>query len=258
MKPANQPCKNILITGASAGLGSELAQAYAAPGVLLALIGRNAERLDAVASRCRDRGAEVVTNCIDVTELDRLSAWIADFDRTHPLDLVIANAGVTSTISGPHAAESWTDIHQVFNTNVYGVLATVYPAVEAMRTRGHGQIAMMSSLGAYVGMPLSPAYNGSKAAIKVYGEGLRGWLASQGVGVTVICPGFVKSTMSDNYPGPTPFLVPADKAAAIIKAGLARNPARIAFPFPLTLSMWLLALLPPAMSLALQKVFRFG
>jgi short-subunit dehydrogenase len=258
MNPASQPCKNILITGASAGLGSALAQAYAAPGVVLALIGRDAERLGAVANRCKNLGAEVITASIDVTELDRLSAWIADFDRTHPLDLVIANAGTTNTISGVHAAESWADIRRVFDTNIYGVLATVFPAVEAMRTRGHGQIAMMSSLGAYVGMPISPAYNGSKAAIKVYGEGLRGWLAPQGVGVTVICPGFVKSAMSDNYPGPTPFLVPADKAAAIIKAGLARNPARIAFPFPLALAMWFLSILPPAMSLALQRVFRFG
>jgi short-subunit dehydrogenase len=258
MKPVIQPCKNILITGASAGLGSELAQAYAAPGVLLALIGRNAERLDAVGNRCREQGAEVITASIDVTELDRLSAWIADFDRTHPLDLVIANAGVSSTISGLQAGESWANIRQVFDTNLYGTLATIFPAIEAMRARGHGQIAMMSSLGAYVGMPISPAYNASKAAIKVWGEGLRGWLAPQGVGVTVVCPGFVKSAMSDAYPGPRPFLVPADKAAAIIKAGLARNPARIAFPFPLVLAMWFLSLLPPAMSLVLQRVFRFG
>ena len=106
-------------------------------------------------------------------------------------------------------------------------------------------------------MPISPAYNASKAAIKVYGEGLRGWLAPQGVGVTVVCPGFVKSEMSDAYPGPTPFLVTADKAAAIINRGLARNSARISFPFPLNLAMWFLALLPPTLSLALQKAFRF-
>jgi len=256
--PAPQPCKNILITGASSGIGAALAEAYAAPTVTLALIGRDEVRLDRVAQRCRALGAEAITAHIDVTNPDTLAAWITKYDRTHPLDIVIANAGVTSTIAQEGAAESWEDIRRVFDTNLNGVLATVYPAMEAMRVRRHGQIAMMSSLGAYVGMPISPAYNASKAAIKVYGEGLRGWLAPQGVGVTVICPGFVQSRMSDAYPGPRPFLVPADRAATIIKRGLARNRARIAFPFPLTSVMWFLALLPPSWSLALQRLFRFG
>jgi short-subunit dehydrogenase len=250
--------QNILITGASGSIGSALAEAYAGAGVTLALCGRNAKRLKAIADQCRNLGAEVHEKLVDVTDMATLSGWVTEFDHAHPLDLVIANAGISSTITNERDAESWEDIRRVFDTNLDGVLATVYPAMESMRKRGHGQIAMMSSLGAYVGMPISPAYNASKAAIKVYGEGLRGWLEPQGVGVTVICPGFVKSDMSDRYPGPRPFLVPADKAAAIIQHGLARNRARIAFPFPLTLAMWFLSILPPALSLALQRIFRFG
>jgi short-subunit dehydrogenase len=257
MSPPQAFC-NILITGASAGIGAALAEAYAAPGVRLALVGRDAARLEEVAGRCRQLGAEAIPARMDVTDRAALAAWIAEWDRAHPLDLVIANAGVASTIAGEKTGESWEAIQRIFDTNLYGMLATVYPAMEAMRGRGRGQIAMMSSLGAYVGMPISPAYNGSKAAIKVYGEGLRGWLAPQGVGVTVICPGFVQSAMSDDYPGPRPFLVTAERAAAIIKRGLARNRARIAFPFPLALAMGFLALLPPGLSLALQRLFRFG
>jgi short-subunit dehydrogenase len=257
MHPSKR-AQNILITGASGGIGAALAEAYAARTVTLALVGRDEGRLDKVARRCRELGAEVVTARLDVTDPDTLANWIADYDRAHPLDLLIANAGATSTIADEHASESWEAIRRVFDTNVTGVLATVYPAMEAMRARGRGQIALMSSLGAYVGMPISPAYNASKAAIKVWGEGLRGWLAPQGVGVTVILPGFVQSAMSDDYPGPRPFLVSAERAAAIIKAGLARNRARIAFPFPLALIMWFLALLPPDLSLALQRLFRFG
>jgi short-subunit dehydrogenase len=196
--------------------------------------------------------------CLDVTDLATLTDWIDEFDQRHPLDLVIANAGVSSTLRGKDEMETWEITRRVFDTNLYGVLATIHPAIERMRQRGHGQIALMSSLGAYVGMPISPAYNGSKAAIKVYGEGLRGLLAPQGVGVTVICPGFVKSAMSDGYPGPRPFLVDTDKAARIIKQGLARNRARIAFPFPLSLGVWFLSILPPSVSLYLQRVFRFG
>lgn len=248
---------NILITGASGGIGSALARAYAGVGVHLALIGRDEARLTATAKRCRERGAEVVAACLDVTEPETLSAWIDDHDRDHPLDLVIANAGVARTNSGGGDGESWADIRAVFDTNLRGALATVHPAMAGMRARGRGQIALMSSLGGYVGMPISPSYNASKAAIKVYGEGLRGWLAPQGVGVTVICPGFVASAMSDAWPGPRPFMVSADRAAAIIKQGLTRNPARIAFPFPLALAMWFLAAVPTGVSLALQKRFRF-
>jgi short-subunit dehydrogenase len=252
------PLKSILITGASAGLGAALAEAYAAPGRVLALVARNPDRLSAVATRCRARGAEVFTRCLDVTDTDALAAWIGNFDQKQPLDLVIANAGVASTIPPGMQGESWEDIRRVFDTNLYGTLATIHPAMMAMRARGRGQIALMSSLGAFVGMPISPAYNASKAAVKIYGEGLRGWLASQGVGVSVICPGFVQSEMSEAYPGPTPFLISAQRAAAIIQRGLARNRARIAFPFPLTLVMSILALLPPSWSLALQRLFRFG
>lgn len=249
---------NILITGAGSGIGRALAVAYASPGVNLALIGRSLETLEETANLCRARGAEVRTTCLDVTNTTVLIDWIAVHDRHMPLDLVIANAGITSTISPQHDAESWEDIRKVFDTNVYGTLATLYPAMEAMRIRGRGQIALMSSLGGFIGMPVSPAYNGSKAALKVYGEGLRGWLAPQGVGLTVICPGFVKSAMSDAYPCPRPFIMPPDKAAAIIKKGLAHNRARIAFPFPLNLTVWLLSLLPPSWSLFLQKLSRFG
>jgi short-subunit dehydrogenase len=126
-----------------------------------------------------------------------------------------------------------------------------------MATRGYGQIALMSSLGAYVGMPISPAYNASKAALKVYGDGLRGWLAPQGVGVSVICPGFVESAMSDKYPGPRPFMLSAEHAAQIIRKGLADNRAVIAFPLPLAMTMRFLALLPTDWSLALQRLFKY-
>ncbi|NTV93830.1 MAG: SDR family NAD(P)-dependent oxidoreductase, partial [Thiobacillus sp.] len=168
--------RHILITGASQGLGAALALAYAGPGVRLALAGRDAGRLAAVAERCRQRGAVVVEQCLDITATEPLRQWVAGIDRDQPLDLVIANAGITSTVAPGGPAEDWPRLRQVFDTNLYGALATIEPAVAAMTRRGRGQIALMSSLGGYVGMPVSPAYNASKAALKVYGEGLRGLL----------------------------------------------------------------------------------
>lgn len=249
--------RSLLITGASAGLGAALARAYAGPDVHLALIGRDGDRLTAVAEACRALGTTVSQACIDVTDTHSLREWITAHDRLHPLDLVIANAGVANTLAGTDDTESWADIRRVFDTNVYGALATLQPAIAGMRARGSGQLAIVSSLGAYAGMPISPAYNASKAALKVYGEGLRGCLAPHGIGVSVILPGFVKSAMSDTYPGPRPFLVPTAKAADIIKQGLSHNRASIAFPVPLHAVMWFLSLLPTPASLFLQRVFRF-
>lgn len=247
----------ILITGASQGLGEALALVYAGPGVTLGLLGRDSARLEKVAGECRSRGAVVETSSLDVLRVDALMDWVSDFDNRYSVDLVIANAGVASTLGGVEVIETWDTISNVFDTNLRGALATIHPLLGRMQSRGHGQIGLMSSVGAYAGMPISPAYNASKAAVKVYGEGLRGNLATAGVGVTVICPGFMRSAMSDAYPGPRPFMVDTQRAAAIIKRGLACNEACVAFPLPIVITMRLLALLPTDIGLLLQRVFRF-
>ena len=248
---------HVLITGASGAIGRALALAYAAPGVSLSLTGRDVARLEESAHLCRQRGAEVTSAPLDVTDSAALMRWIEAQDQRLPVDLAIANAGMTSSIGADGVAEPWPRIEQLFQVNLIGALASIHPLAERMARRGHGQIGLMSSLGAYVGMPISPAYNASKAAVMVYGAGLRGWLAPRGVGVSVICPGFVVSTMSDAYPGPKPFMLTAEDAARRIRVGLAGNRAVIAFPLPLALSMRFLALLPTDWSLALQRLFRF-
>jgi short-subunit dehydrogenase len=103
----------------------------------------------------------------------------------------------------------------------------------------------MASLAGFRGMPSAPAYAASKAAVKVWGEGLRGWLARSKVGVSVICPGFVDTAMTATNKFPMPFLMTAAKAAAIMRRGIAANRARIAFPARLAFLVWLIALLPP-------------
>lgn len=248
---------NILITGASAGIGAALARRYAAPGRRLGLIGRDAARLAHVAEACRDAGAEVRVGLVDVTDAATLADWIERFDDHAPIDLVIANAGVAYTLAEAGGFEAPEAVERQFAVNLHGALNTLHPAVSRMRPRGMGQVALMSSLSGYIGMPISPAYCASKAAIKVYGESLRGVLAGQGIGVSVICPGFVASDMSERFPGPKPFLVSAERAAEIIETRLRHNPARISFPFPLNFVMWWLSTLPPAASLGLQKLFRY-
>jgi len=238
--------RSILITGGSSGIGAALARTYAAPGVTLALCGRDAARLEAVAEACRAAGAEVRIAPIDVRDAALLADWVAEMDVAQPLDLVIANAGVSAGTGG--WGESEAQARYIFDTNVTGVINTVMPAVERMRSRGHGQVAVMASLAAFRGFPGAPAYCASKAAVRVWGEALRGHLHGAGIGVSVICPGYVRSPMTAPNDFPMPLLMDAERAARIIRHGLERNRARIAFPWRLYAAVRLLSALPAGLT----------
>ena len=230
--------KSILITGASSGIGAALALHYAAPGITLFINGRDRQRLQTVAHQCTEAGASATCWVGDVTDAEGLKQWIRACDAESPLNLVIANAGVAlgaSEVNGLHQAAV-----DSFNINVHGVFNTVHPALEVMSTRRpypviNAQVAIMSSIMGYAGVARSPAYSSSKAAVKHYGEALRGSFRAMGIGVSVICPGYIRSAMTANDTATLPFLISAPKAAAIIAKGLARNKPRITFPWQVTL-----------------------
>ncbi len=238
--------RSIVITGGSSGLGAALARAYAAPGVRLALTGRDAGRLAAVAEDCAARGADVRSDAIDVLEGERLAAWIGACDAAAPLDLLIANAGISAGTGG--GGEDGAQARRIMAVNVDGVLNSVLPALPLMQARRRGQIAIMSSLAAFRGFPGAPAYCASKAAIRVWGEALRGHVAGEGIAVSVVCPGYVKTPMTAVNRFPMPMLMESDKAAQFIRRGLARNRARIAFPWPMYALVRLIAALPPGLT----------
>ncbi len=233
--------KSILITGGSSGIGEALALEYAAPGMLLALIGRDTARLEAVAAACRAKGAEATIGAVDVRDAAAMRRWIEAEDDKTPFDLVIANAG-TSYADGERDFEK--HLRHVYATNVEGVFNTILPAVDRMRARKRGQIAIMSSLASFRGMPGAVAYSSSKAALRAYGEGMHGEVAADGIKVSVICPGYVRSRLQAQHRFPTPFLMDAARSARVIRRGLARNAQRIAFPFPVYFFMWLAAAMP--------------
>jgi short-subunit dehydrogenase len=239
--------RSILITGASSGIGAALAWAYAAPRTRLALCGRDAARLATVVDLCRERGAEVMEACLDITEAAAVAAWIVNVDHASPLELVIANAGVQGGLWRDGAGETLDELHRVMEVNFGGVSNTVHPVLPAMRRRGRGQVALISSLAALRGIPFSPGYCASKAAVRIYGEALRGWLAPEGIGVSVVLPGFVETRLSQTVSGPKPLMLLPERAANIIRRGLARGRRQIAFPYPLYLGMQLMRALPPAL-----------
>lgn len=236
--------KSILITGAAGSIGSALARAYAAPGIRLFLGDLNPTRLAVVATACRTMGALVDATEVDVTNRHGMASWIKGADAQQPLDLVISLAGISR--GSARREETMEEVRAVFAVNLDGMLNTIEPALPLMRKNQGGQIALMSSQAGCRGFPVAPSYCATKAAIRVYAEALRARLLRENIGVTIIIPGFVKSTMTDANPYPMPFLVSAERAARIIKRGLARNKARITFPLPIAIGMYLFSLLPPS------------
>ena len=226
---------HVLITGASSGIGAALARHYADTGVTLSLCGRDKERLNTVAEACRAEGAAVDATIMDVTDQEGMRRWINTRDAVSPLTLVVANAGV---------GETGGNTRLLFTININGVLNTIDPAIDLMQERGAGQIALVASLAGYRGLPHCAPYAASKGFVKLYGEGLRGALAPLGVRVNVICPGFVRSRITDTNTCPMPFFMEAETAAAIIAKGLQRNRGRIAFPWPMAFALWFLSILP--------------
>ena len=237
--------KNILITGASSGIGKALALHYAKKGVNLFLCARNKERLEKTSKLCEEKGAKVASKILDVTNSQNCQKWIKEIRQD--LDLVIANAGISAGTSG--GPEDFSQIKQIFSTNLDGVLNIIHPAIDKMKDRksssenGKGQIAIISSLAGFRGLPSSPSYSASKAAVRVYGEALRGNLEKFSIKVNVICPGYIKTPMTDVNKFPMPFIMTPEKCAKIIEKGLRKNKSRISFPFPLFFTVWLSALL---------------
>ncbi|MDX9689687.1 MAG: SDR family NAD(P)-dependent oxidoreductase [Alphaproteobacteria bacterium] len=234
----------ILITGASSGIGAALARRYAAPGTTLFLLGRDEKRLAEAAHSAAMLGAKAQAVCADVTNAAEMAQKLIELDKESPIDLVIANAGISAGTGG--GQETREQVLAIFRTNVDGVFNTIQPLIPLMKARGRGQIALMASLAGFRGLAGAPAYMASKAAVRVYGEGLRGELAPFGVAVSVICPGFVKTPMTEVNRFKMPFLISADRAGHIIKNGLEKNRPRISFPWPMVFLVWGMTTLPVA------------
>lgn len=236
--------KNILITGASSGIGEALALRLSTQNTRLLLLARNTDKLADVATKCEKLEAEVSTYSADVKEISVLQNLIQEIDAEYPIDMIICNAGVTNSIGENGKAESWEEISHVLDTNLYGVIASLNPLISNMQKRKTGQIVINSSLAAFYGMAVTPAYCASKAGVKGYGEALRGWLKHDNIKVNMVYPGFVKSALSDSFKADKPFMISAEKAADIIVNGIEKNKASISFPFPLNFGVWFLSAAP--------------
>lgn len=245
---------NIIITGASAGIGEALAHAFARDNRLL-LVGRDRTRLEAVAARVSAEGGFAEIAVVDVRDREKMGRLLTDFDDRHPVDLLVANAGVSAGLGPGHTPEAEGVSRRLMEINYWGTLNTVEPLLARLQARRRGRIAIISSLAGLRALPDMPSYSATKAAVAAYGTALRGWLRSFGISVTVVHPGFVTSPMSARHKGAKPFEVPVDKAAAIIRRGVLAGRGRVAFPLPLVVGIRLGQLLPPYLSDLTMKPF---
>lgn len=232
-----------VITGASSGIGWALAQALAAQGCRVGLVARRADRLDALADTIRQAGGTAAVAAADVAERGPTVAAIHQIrDQLGPIDLLVANAGVGApTFLQPMNVEQ---IEQMFRVNVFGVVYAIEAVLPEMLARGRGHIAGVSSLAAYKGLPGEAAYCASKAAVSSYLEGLRIHLRDRGIAVTTICPGFVKTPMTDVNDFKMPWLMDADEAARRILRALRRGRKVFNFPWQMSFLMKLTRWLP--------------
>lgn len=222
--------RSILITGASSGIGRGLASAFAAPGIRLALIGRDETRLAQVSEAARAKGAEVETGTVDVRDRQAMAEWIVARDIAHPFDLVIANAGITTGLGPDQLTEDPEAVRAILATNLVGVLNTIEPLIQPMCDRGSGQLAMIGSIAGLRGLPYSPAYCITKAGVHAYAESIRSRLEKRGVLVSLVVAGFVKTPLNDSISAFKPGEISEDRAGQIIKRGLSSGRATIGFP----------------------------
>jgi short-subunit dehydrogenase len=238
--------KTILISGASSGLGQALALAYSNKNAVLFLAGRDRLRLSATASACEKLGAKVYTDCFDITDAKLAENWVLTCHDKQAFDLVIANAGISGGNYGQ--MENTKQSYQIISTNVLGVMYTVIPAISVMQHSSGGQIAIIGSLAGLKGFPGAPAYCASKASIKVWADSLRPTLKKDNIFLSLVCPGFIKTSMTDQNKFPMPLMISAERAAKIIKNGLEKKKPWIIFPKTIYVIIQMLNMLPIAIS----------
>lgn len=250
MKNTSNEMSSVCITGASSGLGAAIAQAYARRGWHVCLFGRDEERLRSCAEQCLSLGATKVTvHAVDVRDRAAMAEALIQCDEETPITLLIANAGVSGgTAAQAEGGEDAAQVYDIFEINLNGVLNTITPILPRMAARGFGQVGLVSSLAGYRGLAGAPAYSASKAAVRTYAEALRGAYYAKGIKVSAICPGFVRTPLTDLNDFPMPFLLEADDAAERVVNGLEANKPVIAFPWAMHWAVSIFSIVPPGLA----------
>lgn len=234
----------IWIIGASAGIGAALARALAGRGAQLILSARDGDTLASLAADCA--GARVEP--LDLARPGALAALTARLAEEKPLDAVIC----TAALYEPGRVEDIdpVQVEEIVRVNVLGAfdVARLCPAV----LRDGGQLVLFGSVAGYLGLPGGQPYSATKAAVNNLAESLVVELAPR-VHVRLVCPGFVRTRLTEKNRFAMPAIITPDEAAEAVLRGMGRRGFEIHFPRRFTLAMKLLRILPYGLSLRLTR-----
>lgn len=235
--------KIAFVTGASTGLGHELAKQLVQSGYDVALVARRLPLLEDLKKELEPFGQRVLVLAADVSRWDEIRLAVERAEQElGPIDLLIANAGIS--LDAPLKRFKVADARLVYEVNVIGLMQTVAAVLPFFMERKRGHIVGVSSLAAYLSVPRSTIYCSSKAAVSSYLEGLRIELMPLKIPVTTICPGFVRTPMTQKNKFKMPFLLDAPDAVRIMMRGIAARKAMVHFPSALYAMILLLRLIP--------------
>jgi short-subunit dehydrogenase len=221
--------KVAVVTGASAGIGAEMARQLASQGAKVALIALPEQILDDTARSIAAAGGTVRAIGVDVADRVAMGDAIRDVHAAFgPIDLLLLNAGIGRlTTVEEFSAKPFEEMIRV---NLLGVVYAIEAALPSMLSRRSGHIAAMSSLSSLRGQPVFSGYCTTKAAVSTLLEGLRIELKPYGIGVTIVRPGFVRTPMTTGFDTPR-FLMEVEPAARAVLAGIAAGRAEVNFPW---------------------------
>ena len=259
-----------LITGGSRGLGLALARELAGEGCRLAICARDEAELERARTDLEGRGAEVMTVPCDIRDQSQVEAMIAAVtERFGRIDLLVNNAGIITV--GPVESMTADDFARAMDIDFWGVLYPTLAVLPQMRERRRGRIVTITSIGGKISMPHLLPYNCAKFAAVGFSEGLRAELAPDGITVTTVVPGEMRtgSYLHAEFGGDregeyrwfalgasSPFIISADRAARTIVRGIKRGTSELTFPISAKLAARLNGLVPGATANLLSLVDR--
>jgi short-subunit dehydrogenase len=251
--------KTVLITGGSRGLGLVLAREFVAEGARVAICARDAVELDQAFEDLAGRGRRVVTVPCDLTRPEQVNEMVAVVEqRLGPIDVLVNNAGVIGI--GPVEHMTLDDFHKAMDNNFYSALHCTLAVLPGMRGRGAGRIVNITSIGGKVSVPHLVPYGASKFALVGLSEGLRAELAKDGIVVTTVVPGLMRTgsprqaevkgqvrkelawfAVSDALPLVS---ISAERAARSILRAVRRGDAEVILSLPAKIGVWVHGILP--------------
>lgn len=235
--------QNVIITGASTGIGRSLAKHMAANGYRVGLLARRSELLLDVVGEIQNSGGEAHWEVADIKNRQQTCDAIQKLvEKLGGIDILVANAGV----GAPTTLKPWNveDQEAMIAVNLIGVIYSMEYILPLMLDKKQGHLVAISSLAAFKGLPGESGYTASKAGLNTFMEGLRIQLRSKGIHVSTICPGFIRTPMTEVNDFKMPWLMEAEEAAAIILKGIQRKVRVLRFPWQTSLLMRLVSWMP--------------